>query len=146
MKRHKESYGPSLTPAMKAKLEAEIKAFNQAKTKSLIEKEALSKPAVNAYQAWVDKHEGTEDSRANPDLLSDEESMQFNRPVKDPSIEKAKAELTELLSHRELQVWQYVMRDGFTVADAAQRLRLSSATASQYLSSAKAKVMKHFNK
>lgn len=144
MKRHKESYGPDLSATQKAKLLREIAQFDTAKTKRIIEENAVGKGDIDAYQDWVDNNGGLENKRANPDLLSEDESIDFGRPISDKTMELAKKEINAILSHREAQVWQKVMRDGLTLVETADKLRISQPTVSGYLKSAEKKVQKHF--
>lgn len=140
----KQNTGPELTAKLKIELEAEIKQFNVKKAKALIERDSVSKPDVNAYQDWLDKHEGREIPQANPDLLSEDDTIAWGRATVDPQVKQAMAELPTVLSPRELQVWRYVMRDGLSEAETGERLRIDASTVSHYLKSAKKKVEKHF--
>lgn len=142
-----ENYGPSMTAKQKKALEAEIAAFDANKAKRVratIEREATSKPDVDAYQEHLDSH--SESVQANPDLLSEENVIPFGRATADPQVKKAIEELTEVLSHRQMQVWRLCMRDGLSETEAADRLRISQQNVSKYLKSAKQKIEKHFKK
>lgn len=144
MKRHKRNTGPALTKKVKDGLLKEIAEFKEKDTKRVIEQEAVGRPDRDAYQEWVDTHDGMEDVRANPDVLAEDQTIVWGRATTDRDVLSAMEQLPEILSHREMQVWRYVMRDGMSTTDAANRLRISQQVAAKYLKSAKAKVHKHF--
>lgn len=146
MKRHKLNIGPTLTKALKAQLELEIKNFNKDKTLQEIERNAVGRADKDAYEDWMEQHPGAEDPRANPDVLSEDEAMKFYPVDSDPDVEQAKTELMDLLSPREKQVWKLAMRDGVSVSQAAEKLRISKQAVSQYIKTATAKIQKHYGK
>lgn len=153
------NYGPDMTPAMKAALEKEIAAFDKNKTLAEIERESVSKQNDPGYSEWIAQHgeffhqDRLDDVRkygtfleAEPDLLSEDEAVNLTKPDLPDYLVKAKQEIDDLLSHRELQVWRLVMRQGMTHEKAASLLHVGVGSIRTYLQRAKAKIEKHFNR
>lgn len=139
------NYGPQLTPKQKAKLQQEIANVNAAKLRKDLENQDFTETQdVDAYQNWLDENGGKEPLEANPDQMPEEAGNVFYDKHVDEDIEKAKLDIMALLSGREKQVWQYVMRDGMSIIAASERLRISKQAGSQYLAKAKAKVESYF--
>lgn len=156
MKRqHNKTYGPKLTPALEAQLREEIAAFDkkaEKETLERIEREAVGGKNIDAWKQWR-QQQGKDDHgakgsnepvEANPDILSEDDAVKFETPTFSKQIVLATLEIKELLSFRESQVWQMVMRNGLSIKEAADKLRIGERTVEEYLSRAKAKVIEHF--
>lgn len=143
-----DRYGPDMTPAMRAALEKEIAAFNEKETLAEIERNVVSGPSVPGYTEWLQEHgmiRGDVPLEAEPDLLSEDEAVNLTKPDLPDYIVKAKQEIDDLLSHRELQVWRLVMRQGMPHEKAASLLHVGVGSIHTYLQRAKAKIDEHFN-
>lgn len=147
-------YPPHLTPAVEAKLKAEIAAFNQAQTLEELEENAEPKKDAPGYTEWKAQH-GHNDhgqigngvngyAEAEPDTISEDDAVKFEKPTFSKQIVLATLEIKELLSFRENQVWTGVMKNGLSVAECAQRLHIGERTVEEYIARAKAKVIEHF--
>lgn len=137
-----KTYGPDMTPKIKDELLAEIAAFNEAKTLADIERESVSGPDRNAYDDWVGSS-GEESPNANPDLLSEDDVINFSKPELGEQYADGKAAIDEVLSPRQLQVWRLVMRHGMTHKQAGSLLHVSARTIEEYLSRATEKVRRY---
>lgn len=151
-----ENYPPDLTVEIKESLEQEIAAFDQESVLKEIEQNAVGGNDVPGYAKWRDQQGsdhldhghryGSVPFEAEPDLLSEEEAVNLMKPVLSGEIVKAKEEIDEILSPRELRIWNMVMRNGTTYKKAADLLHLSELTVKTYLQRAKIKVKRHFLK
>ncbi len=146
-------YQPELTPKVRAELEAEIKAFDQAKTLVELEENAEPKKDAPGYVEWKknasNNDHGSNNSdngirEAEPDLLSEDDAVKFIKPTFSKQIVLATLEIKELLSFRESQCWQLVMRNGLSTRECAEKLRIGERTVEEYISRAKEKVVAHF--
>lgn len=137
--------GPNLTPKQRKKLEAEIAAFDKNRTLADIERNAVGKRDINAYHDWLESNGGVEPVAANPDLLIQQEPARRGVSLNYEML-TAKLLVSEILSFRQKQVWALCMKQGLSIYEAADKLNLKSSTVDSYLKSAKAKVVKHFNK
>lgn len=140
-------YGPDLTRKQKAKLEAEIRAFNKDKTLRDIEKNAVGDKDESPYWNWVTRENfGYEPAVANQDSILAPDSLELSVGRIDWQMLDAKMEINESLSHRQKQVWQLCMRQGKSVEAASEQLNLKASTVASYLKDAKEKVKRHFKK
>jgi len=149
-----KDYQPHLTSEVKAELEAEIAAFDKEKTLAELEENARPKKDGPGYTDWKSLHghndhhqTGNEThglTEAEPDLLSEDDAVKFIKPTFSKQIVLATLEIKELLSFRESQCWQAVMRNGLSVKECAERLHIGERTVEEYLSRAKVKVLEHF--
>lgn len=133
--------GPDMTPEIRARLEAEIASFDLAATKARIEKAARPAPdRTNAYEEWVETEGGGADAN-DPDAYSD--PMVWGKAGAgrfSADVEIGRAEFYELLTPAQFQVWNLVMVNGLTQADAARKLRISQPTVSHHLAAAMKKL------
>ncbi len=136
-------YQPNLTPEVKSELEAEIAAFDKEKTLAELEENAKPKRDAQGYSGWKSL-ENKIDNEAEPDLLSEDDAVKFIKPTFSKQIVLATLEIKELLSFRESQCWQAIMRNGLSVKETAERLRIGERTVEEYIARAKAKVIEHF--
>jgi predicted DNA-binding protein (UPF0251 family) len=143
-------YGPNMTPAMKAELEAEIAAFDKDKTLKDLEENAEPKTDAPGYAEWRSSHGiGSTDRHgdrfgAEPDLVSEDDAIDLSSPILSKEVIDAKLEVDSILSYRELQVWRLAMRKGLTRKQTADLLHISPRSVDTYLDRAKAKIMQHF--
>lgn len=151
-------YSSDLTPEAEAQLRKEIAEFDQAATLKELEIAGEGAPdQTHAYEQWrdglagvfnanIENPENLSESlrRAEPDSLSEDDAIKFEKPTFSKQIVLASLEVKELLSFREGQVWQLVMRNGLSVKEAAEKLRIGERTVEEYVSRAKAKIAKHF--
>ena len=139
------TYGPDMTPEVEAKLKAEIAAFDSKATLEEIEREAVGGNDINAYQKWREERDQQKlPTEAEPDLVAEDDAPNFDKPMFSKQIVLATLEIRELLSFRELQVWHLVMRNGWSVKEAASKLGIGERTVEEYLSRGKEKVINHF--
>lgn len=132
------SYGPRLTAKQKAKLEAEIKAFNEAQTLAALERNSLSKKDIPAYIDWLEQN-----STSDPDRLAEIEAYDVNT-APDLKFLSTKLEIDDILSFRQRQVWKLCMREGMSAELAAEKLNISLNTVKSYLRDSIKKVREHF--
>ena len=146
-------YQPHLTPEVKAELEAEIAAFDKDRTLKELDENAKPKKDLPGYNEWRSLNDrdrfnsnngGSGIHEAEPDLLSEDDAVKFIKPTFSKQIVLATLEIKELLSFRESQCWQAVMRNGLSVKECAERLHIGERTVEEYISRAKAKVIEHF--
>lgn len=148
------NYGPKLTKDIEAELRAEIAAFDEKKTLEILKANAEPKKDAPNFADWKALHGSNGHNQignetrgykeANPDILSEDDAIKFEKPMFSKQLVLATLELKELLSFRESQVWQMVMRDGYSVKEAATKLHIGNRTVEEYISRAKAKVIAHF--
>lgn len=143
-----KEYQPNLTPEVKAELEAEIAAFDKEKTLAELEENAKPKRDAPGYSKWradnFPDNVGNGAAEAEPDILSENDAVKFIKPTFSKQIVLATLEIKELLSFRESQCWQAVMRNGLSIKETAKRLRIGERTVEEYIARAKAKVLEHF--
>jgi len=111
---------PDLNPKTRAALEKEIAEFDEVKTRALIERESVSGQDVNT-QHDIER----EAILANPDLLRDDEGVNFDKPVMPRVLAEAKKAIDDILSPRALQVWKLCMRQGLSHEKAGEILHIS---------------------
>lgn len=138
--------GPRLTAKMKRALQAEIKAFDKAKTLRELEANSISKPDVNTYQEHIDK-EGFESLEANPNQLSEEQAFKWGRSSNLTADEEIKrAEIQRLLSPKQWAIWMLCMQQALTQQEAARQLGISQPTLSVHLKRSIEIVTEHFSR
>lgn len=137
-RRTRGDYGPRMTKSMEAQLKKEIAEFDENKTRQLIERNAVGRPDIDLDGQFHN------DPRSNPDELSEEDVPVWGGSSNDPDIIQAKTEIIQLLTFRQYQVWDLVMRKGLSVNKAAERLGLGHAAVSEHLKKAKTKVKAYY--
>lgn len=143
-----KDYGPDLTKAIKDDLSKEIAAFDEKATLAEIEREAVGQKPIDAYLEWRetrDQHFKQEPADANPDVLSEEDAVNLDKPDLPSEFAEAKQAVDDLLSFRELQVWKLTMRKGLSHKQVASLLHISEGTVETYLQRAKNKVRDYIN-
>lgn len=142
--RSSRKHGPDLTSDIRAELLNEIANFDENETLAAIEDNAVGGSDNNAYWDFVDSElHGIEPLAANPDRLTEDEAVSFDRPDIGLDVEDAKKIIDEILSYRELQVWRLIMRKGVSYKNTANLLRISESAVSNYLQRAKDKVKRY---
>ncbi len=139
---------PDMTEAMRQSFLQEIADFNSdpktmAEIKKDIEESAKAKPATDAYSTWLDNNEGHELPEANPDILADNEGIQYIVSHKNAETAHILREFRLALTSRELQVWNLIMQQQYSFRKAAQVLKINQSTLRTYLTRAKSKFMKY---
>jgi len=137
-----QDYPPDLTPELRAELLKEISTFDEKATRAAIEREAVGKQDIDAYQRHVAENQEQESIRANPDILSEGGAVKFERPVLLNEDIRAKSIIDGTLPFRERQVWRLVMRRGYSYSRTASLLRISENAVRNYLARARKKVKK----
>lgn len=113
------------------------------KKKPFIESQDIkvTKGNTGAYERWIESHgqsvpKGklgdkfdfvTEDLRANPDSLREDEAMYSNSPLSRP--QEIMGEAIEHLQGRQKDVYMLTMRQGMSINEAAKLLDISKSTA-----------------
>lgn len=133
---------PDMTQKVRDALLEEIRTFDPALAKREAEKSAAGGRTMDAYHAWLEQHGGQEPAEANPDIVSEDEGLHYIASDKDDDETRLLKEFRQLLSTRELQVWNLVMRHTMSIQDAADLLRIKKGTAQSYLQTAKEKFTK----
>lgn len=130
------NYGPKMTEKMRRRLEADIKAFDKAKTLRLIEKNAVGRPDVDLSQEELT--DGTE-------TLSESKAVRWGRSnLPDIDLAIAQSRIHDLLTPSQWDAWVLVMQQSLTQEIAAVRLGVSQANVAQRLRAAKQRVIKYF--
>lgn len=133
------SYGPDLTPKQMKKLKQEIANFDVAKTKKIIEKNAVGRPDIDLSQDDV--------SYDNVDNYSDENVMQWGRAsMPDMDVALAQIQIRRILTPKQWKIWQLVMQQSMTQENAAKALRMDQGNLAHSLKLAKERVVEHFSK
>jgi len=127
---------------------AELRALSDKKPKRrpFIDTQKLKEinGTSGAYEKWVEKQgtsvpKGrlgdrfdfvTEDVRANPDSLTEDDEMYTNNQL--TPAQETLGEAIEHLQGRQKQVYLLTMRQGLSIRDAAKRLKISKGTAQVY--------------
>lgn len=133
---------PYMTDKVKKRLEAEIKEFGKRKRRTAkldAELSSNGSESVDAYHSWVSLHGGRELPEANPDVLSDEEGINYFPSAGDSEEACLLEEVRQLFNPRELQAWNLVMRHGMSLSEAAELLKISKSAVQSYLKRAKLK-------
>lgn len=125
-------YGPKLTAKQRAALLREIKNFDKKATLAQIEREAVGKKDVNAYEEWCDGNGGKEPVQANPDSLSDDCPQPWGKALERPSMIG--------LTPREKEALEYCDRTGMSREDAALEMGISVKTVKRLLEDGRRKL------
>ena len=128
----------NLSKKERAKLEAEIAAFDQTKTLREIELNAVGKSDVDlsGYQT--------------PDLdrvgVWDLGGLEDTETLTPPDLQtlSAKLEVKEILTPRQFQIWRLCMRDGLSQEEVSAKLHMTQQAVSKLLTAAITKVKSHF--
>lgn len=133
---------PDLTQAVKDSFLEEINIFDVAAANKEAEKSAAGGHTVDAYSSWLDQHGGQEPPEANPDIVSEDDSLHYITSEKDDDETRLLTEFRQVLSTRELQVWNLVMKHVLSIKKAGNLLGISKGTVQSYLKTAKVKFRK----
>jgi DNA-directed RNA polymerase specialized sigma subunit len=140
---HTNSHCPSdMTKKVKDALLEEIKRFDPLLAQKDADTSAAGGTSVDAYNDWLEQHGGQEPPEANPDVVSEDDGLHYITSKKDEDETRLLTEFRQILSIRELQVWNLVMKHQMSIKDAADLLRVSKSSAQVYLRKAKAKFTK----
>lgn len=134
---------PDMTASVKEALEQEIEDFDAVQARKDIEEGARGRAAVDAYLDWLEHNEGHELPEANPDILADNEGIQYFASHKDDETVRLLKEFRQLLTAREVQVWNLVMQHQYSFLATAKLLRISESSMRIYLKRAKEKFTKY---
>lgn len=137
------SYGPEMTPSMRAKLQEEISQFDAKDTLAEIERNAVGGRDINAYQDWLEaQDDGGFDVQAEPDLLTDDQTFPYAEAGRlySPDIQIFLAQFYEQLTPVQLKVWRLVMVENMTHEDAAFKLRVSQPVITRHIQAATKKL------
>lgn len=133
---------PDMTKKVRDALLEEIKNFDPVLARREAEKSAVGGRTMDAYNSWLEQHGGQEPPEANPDIVPEDEGLHYITSNKDDDETRLLKEFRQLLSTRELQVWNLVMRHTMSIQDAADLLRIKKGTVQSYLQTAKEKFTK----
>lgn len=134
---------PDMTASIKEALEEEIEDFDAVQARKDIEEGARGRAAIDAYLDWLEHNEGHELPEANPDILADNEGIQYFVSNKDDETVRLLKEFRHLLTARELQVWNLIMQHQYSFLATAKLLRISESSMRTYLKRAKEKFQKY---
>lgn len=133
---------PDMNESIKFSLEEEIKNFDAAQARRDAETSATGGPSTDAYHSWLMQNDGHEPAEANPDIVSEEEGLKYLHSNKDNKLVSLLNEFRQLLTSRERQVWNLVMKHQYSHREAAKLLEIKPRVLDVYLKRSKEK----FNK
>lgn len=133
---------PSLNQSLKKALLKEIEDFNPKDARLEAEKSARGGPSSDAYNSWLDQNSGHEPSEANPDVLSENDSLIYSPSKKDSTLARLLTEVRQLFSKRELQAWNLIKKHNMSYREAADLLNVSPNAVYEYVQSARTKFIK----
>jgi RNA polymerase sigma factor (sigma-70 family) len=127
-----------MTETVRLALEEEIKNFDASSARRDAETSAAGS-AVDAYQDWLEDHEGHEPPEANPDTVPDEDGFKYITSEKDEEVTRLLKKFRLSLPARQLQVWNLVMQHQMSLNETAKLLNISKGVVQEYLDKAKEK-------
>lgn len=130
---------PDLNKSVKCALSNEIKNFDPKTARKDAEDSANGGASSDAYNRWLDQNGGHEPIEANPDVLSESDGINYLPSKEDSESANLLTEVRQLLSTRELQVWNLVMRHNLPQQEAADLLNISRSSLRFYLKRANKK-------
>jgi DNA-directed RNA polymerase specialized sigma24 family protein len=133
---------PTLNKRVRRSLQQEIRDFDALVAREEAEHSGRGNTDVSAYGAWVFMHGGHEPVEANPDVLSDEEGINYLPSNEDSAHVRLLLEVRQLFTLKELQAWNLVMRHGMSLGEAADLLGISKSSTRNHVDRAKVKFKK----
>lgn len=130
---------PALKASVKRALKKEIENFDAQQARIDAEESAAGKSAVNAYSEWLEVNGGNEPMEANPDVLSEDDGINFLSKMDDDNTASLLEEARFTFSDKEHQCWNLVMIKNMTYQDTGDLLHLSKSTVKSYVERAKKK-------
>lgn len=130
---------------VKMALSKEIEDFQkdkglQSQVRQDAEQSANGGPTIDAYQEWLERNEGHEPPEANPDIVSDENGIKYIPSKRDVETDNLLREFRQILTDKQLQVWNLVMRHRLSKRKAADLLGIDEKMVRKQLKAAKGKL------
>lgn len=133
---------PDMTDSMKTAILKEIEEFDHDATqKARYEagKSAAGSASIDAYQEWLEHNAGHEPAEANPDIVPEENGIQYITSKKDSEIQRLLKEFRQSLTGLQLQVWNLVMKHQLSIGQTARILNKNRSNVQDALRRARIK-------